>query len=320
MPYTCNTYFMMVHSVSCPTSNLMRPATPQRIPPSLTDGRMWPTDLHPTRTPTLLLSGNSLFSCNINICNLSLKPIQWTPDCWWWNHVKSQLWIVKSYCFSLGPIFYPFHTTSLLPVVQALRERHLWMRRWNADGMPLPLSAVPAFSLGTGHPLGRPCISGRRPGTWVQLGGKEPYGQKNKIYCIKISSATCPLFRCKSARTTNFSSCGIGLSLCNSIYVPHLPSPATANLLALRLPGSVCLAATVPQHSMFQNISGHTMGSQKNDNKYNKYAQGSDLASAFTSILWKHDCMFGLEHWYPVSLSAPWRKRTAEMFYVSPLL
>ena len=84
-----------------------------------------------------------------------------------------------------------------------------------------------------------------------------------KTKFIKISSATCPLFRCKSARTTNFSSCGIGLSLCNSIYVPHLPSPATANLLALRLPGSVCLAATVPQHSMFQNISGHTMGVRK---------------------------------------------------------
>ena len=132
--------------------------------------------------PPFYWVGTALVSCNINICNLSLKPIQWTPDCWWWNHVKSQLWIVKSYCFSLGPIFYPFHTTSLLPVVQALRERHLWMRRWNADGMPLPLSAVPAFSLRTGHPLGRPCISGRRPGTWVQLGGKEPYGQKNKIY------------------------------------------------------------------------------------------------------------------------------------------
>ena len=137
------------------------------------------------------------------------------------NHLESQLWMVKSYYSSLRSMFHPFHTSSLLPVVQALRERHLWDAsmecRWNAVAVRRR-AAVPAFS---------------------------PCGQ---------NATKCQVQRVQSS-DVSLQGDSIGLSFCNSIYVPHLPSPATANLLDLRLPVSVCLAATVPKHRMFQNIS-----------------------------------------------------------------
>jgi len=64
--------------------------------------------------------------------------LQWTPECWWWNHIKSQLWMLKSHFFPSDQLY--IHS---VPPALSQSFRHVECDtcgcRWNADGMPLPL-------------------------------------------------------------------------------------------------------------------------------------------------------------------------------------
>lgn len=170
--------------------------------------------------------------------------------------------MVKSYCSSLRSMFHPFHTSSLLPVVQALRERHLWDAsmecRWNAVAVRR-LGAVPAFSLGTG-PLGRPCRFARLPGacSLVQnsLVVKTEQNVKCKETALVFHFATQSMYPiCLHPRQPVFWICAYS---CLFAWLR-------------RFPNTECSKTSRKDH-----------WSQA---KYDKYAQGSGLASVFASIL-----------------------------------